>query len=97
LDPHIEENINLDVTEVVNYIKATDYAMNRLQQLPIYNRLLREMQEIWMNSVRGQEKNPGEFRRSQNWISPAGGNLKNAMFIPPNVDDMVRMMRWTSS
>ena len=92
LDPYIEENTNLDVTEVVNYIKATDYAMNRLQQLPICNRLLREMHEILMNSVRGQEKNPGEFRRSQNWIGPAGGNLKNAVFIPPNVDDMVQAM-----
>jgi len=92
LDPYIEENTNLDVTEVVNYIKATDYAMNRLQQLPICNRLLREMHEILMNNVRGQEKNPGEFRRSQNWIGPAGGNLKNAVFIPPNVDDMVQAM-----
>ena len=92
LDPHIEENTNLDVTDVVNYIKATDYAMVRLHQLPICNRLLREMHEILMNNVRGQEKNPGEFRRSQNWIGPAGGNLKNAVFIPPNVDDMVHAM-----
>ncbi len=92
LDPHIEENTNLDVTEVVNYIKTTDYAMSRLQQLPICNRLLREMHEILMNCVRGQEKKPGEFRRSQNWIGPAGGNLKNAVFIPPNVDDMVQAM-----
>jgi Fic family protein len=92
LDPNIEENINLDVTEVLNYIKTTDYDMNRLQQLSICNRLLRVMHEILTNSVRGQEKNLGEFRRSQNGIGPAGGNLKDAVFIPPNMDDMVMAM-----
>ena len=41
-----------------------------------------------MESVRGQEKNPGEFRRSQNWIGPQGGNLNDAVFVPPAVEDM---------
>ncbi len=45
-----------------------------------------------MEGVRGQEKNPGEFRRSQNWIGPQGCTLKDARFVPPNVDDMTRGM-----
>ena len=59
-----------------------------MQQLPLCNRLLRETHAVLMEGVRGEEKNPGEFRRSQNWIGPAGCGLKDARYIPPNVDDM---------
>lgn len=45
-----------------------------------------------MEGVRGEEKNPGEFRRSQNWIGPAGSTLKTARFIPPNLEDMILAM-----
>lgn len=62
--------------------------MKRLETLPICSRLLRETHAVLMEGVRGQEKDPGEFRRSQNWIGPAGSSLKNARYIPPNVEDM---------
>lgn len=91
-DPAIEENTNRDVTELVNYVKATQYAIERLDELPLCNRLLKETHAILMESVRGQEKNPGEFRRSQNWIGGQGSFLKDARYIPPNPDDMVQAM-----
>ncbi len=92
LDPDMDANSNLDVSDVVNYIHAANYAVQRLQTLPLCNRLLRETHEQLMKGVRGQEKNPGEFRRSQNWIGPSGSTLKNARYIPPNVDDMTAAM-----
>lgn len=92
LDPNIEENTNRHVADVVNYIKALQYALERLKELPICNRLLKETHRILMQDVRGEEKNPGEFRRSQNWIGPAGSTLKNARYIPPDPDDMIEAM-----
>ena len=88
LDPELDTNTNMDVSDVINYVKAAQFALDRLNSLPICNRLLRETHEILMEGVRGQEKNPGEFRRSQNWIGPAGSTLKDARYIPPNVEDM---------
>jgi len=88
LDPLIEENANQDVSDVINYIKTTEYAIARLQELPLCNRLIRECHAILMEGSRGQEKNPGEFRRSQNWIGGQGSTLKNARYIPPNPEDM---------
>lgn len=67
-NPQIKENINADVEEVVNYVKATNYAIKRLETLPLCNRLLLEIHKILLSGVRGKEKNPGEFRSSQNWI-----------------------------
>ena len=92
LDPDMDTNVNLDVGDVVNYVNAAQYAIIRLQELPLCNRLLRETHAILMAGVRGQEKNPGEFRRSQNWIGPAGCTLKDARYIPPNVEDMNEAM-----
>ena len=88
LDPLIEENANRDVADVVNYVKATEFALERLKTLPLCNRLLRETHAVLMVDVRGQEKEPGEFRRSQNWIGAAGSTLKTARFIPPSAEDM---------
>lgn len=92
LDPDIDTNANLDVTDVINYVKAAQFALDRLGQLPICSRLLRETHAVLMDGVRGQEKNPGEFRRSQNWIGPANCSLKDARFVPPNVEDMTAAM-----
>ena len=88
LDPQLDASANADVSEVINYVKAERFALKRLETLPICSRLLRETHAVLMEGVRGQEKNPGEFRRSQNWIGPAGSSLKNARYIPPNVEDM---------
>ncbi len=88
LDPNIVENANRDVADVVNYVKATEYAIERLKTLPLCNRLIREAHAVLMQNVRGQDKNPGEFRHSQNWIGGQGSTLKNARYIPPNTVDM---------
>ena len=88
LDPLIEANTNRDVADVVNYIKATEYAIKRLQTLPLCNRLIKETHAVLMAGVRGQEKSPGEFRYSQNWIGGQGSTLKNARYIPPCPEDM---------
>lgn len=88
LNPLIGENTNLNVADVVNYIKATEFALDRLKTLPLCNRLIKETHAVLMEGVRGQEKNPGEFRYSQNWIGGQGSTIKNARYIPPNLEDM---------
>lgn len=92
LDPLIEKNANQNVADVINYIKATEFALERLNSLPLCNRLIKETHDVLMQNVRGQEKNPGEFRYSQNWIGSAGSTLKNARYIPPNPEDMKQAM-----
>ncbi len=92
LDPMIEDNTNRNVADVVNYIKATEFAIKRLKELPLCNRLIKETHAVLMEGVRGQEKNPGEFRYSQNWIGGQGSTLRNARYIPPSPDDMTEAM-----
>ena len=92
LNPLIEDNTNRDVSDVVNYIRATEFALERLKTLPLCNRLIKETHAVLLESVRGQEKNPGEFRYSQNWIGGQGSTLKNARYIPPNPEDMLTAM-----
>ena len=77
-----------DTEEIVNYIKATHYAFKRLNKMPLCMRLIRETHAVLLSNVRGEEKMPGEFRRSQNWIGHAGSTLKDASFIPPAPDEM---------
>jgi len=88
LDPLIDTNANRNVAEVVNYIKAIEFSISRLTEIPLCNRLIREAHAILMTGLRGQEKTPGEFRHSQNWIGGMGSSLKNARFIPPEPIDM---------
>lgn len=92
LNPLIEENANRNVSDVVNYIKATEFALNRLHSLPLCNRLIKETHAVLMEGVRGQEKSPGEFRYSQNWIGGQGSTIRNARYIPPNPEDMQTAM-----
>lgn len=87
-NPNIDENINAEVDDVVNYIKAAKYAIKRLETLPLCNKLLLETHKILLSGVRGKEKNPGEFRQSQNWIGGAGSTIKTARYIPPDVLSM---------
>ncbi len=92
LDPLLEANANRNVADVVNYIKATEYAINRLKTLPLCNRLIKETHAVLMEGVRGQEKSPGAFRHSQNWIGGQGSTLKSAKYIPPCPEDMETAM-----
>ena len=87
-DPNVNVNTNNNVVDVINYIKAINFAIERMEKLPICARLLKEIHSKLMQGVRGQEKNPGEFRKTQNWIGGMGSTLKNATFIPPSVDLM---------
>lgn len=79
-----------DWREVQNYIKALNYAIEKLSQIPLSNRLIRKTHEILLNDVRGEHKSPGEFRRSQNWIG--GSSLSDAIFIPPAHDEVPELM-----
>lgn len=92
LDPMLDTNTNRNIADVVNYIKATEFAITRLQTLPLCNRLIKETHAVLMKGVREQEKNPGEFRYSQNWIGGQGSTLKNARYLPPSPDDMQNAM-----
>jgi Fic family protein len=76
------ENIN-DVNEVVNYIKALNYGITRLAEIPMCLKLIKELHTILLQKTRGAEKTPGEFKKSQNWIGAAGCNLNTAAFVPP--------------
>jgi Fic family protein len=77
-----------DLKEVQNYVAALEYGITRLDSLPLSLRLVREIHARLMEGVRGGNATPGEFRRSQNWIGPAGSTLADAPYVPPPVDEM---------
>lgn len=77
-----------DVEEVVNYVHALNSGLRRLSDLPLSLRLIREIHSTLMQGVRGASHDPGEFRRTQNWIGPPNCTLMNAAFIPPPVPEM---------
>lgn len=81
-----------DVGEVVNYIRAMNYGLGRIGTLPLSLRLIREIHGELLTGVRGAERNPGEFRTSQNWIGPANVPLAEATFIPPPPAEMHRAL-----
>jgi Fic family protein len=81
-----------DVAEVVNHVAAMNHGLTRLQTLPLSLRLIREIHAVLMSGVRGSERTPGEFRRSQNWIGRAGATLSDATFVPPPPREVDRLM-----
>lgn len=80
-----------DVEQVVNYVRAMNYGLKRLETLPLSLRLIKEIHEALLSTGRGAERMPGEFRTSQNWIGPSGGLLNAATFVPPCTS---RRRRW---
>ena len=79
-----------DWREVRNYIEAVNTAITELKTMPLSNRLLKQTHAILMQGVRGEHKQPGEFRTSQNWIG--GSSLSDASFIPPHHDGVADLM-----
>lgn len=90
LDLEIGESrgVKADVSEIVNYVAAMNHGLERLAELPLSGRLIREVHERLLDGVRGSGATPGEFRRSQNWIGPEGTALEDAVFVPPPVAEM---------
>jgi len=81
-----------DVNEVLNYVRAMNHGLVRLPDLPISIRLIREIHGKLMSGVRGQEMEPGEIRRTQNWIGPAGCGLRDALFVPPPPEEVMNAL-----
>lgn len=81
-----------DVDEVVHYVDAMGHGLARLETLPLSLRLLREVHERLLATGRGSEKQPGEFRRSQNWIGTPGCTLQTATFVPPPPHELMRCL-----
>jgi Fic family protein len=79
-----------DWLEVHNYTRAMNHAITALENLPLSMRLLREAHKILMVGARGEQRSPGEIRRSQNWIG--GSSLRDAVFIPPSHEDLPELL-----
>ncbi len=81
-----------DVREVINYIEAMNYGLNRLKDLPVSVRMIKEIHEKLLRGVRGGRLTPGELRSSQNWIGPSGCSLNEATFVPPPPDQLPNVL-----
>lgn len=82
--------IHEDVDEIINYIKAMNYGLTRLNSLPLSLRLIREIHKILLSGVRGEQRMPGEFRNSQNWIG--GATIATATYVPPPAYELVPLL-----
>ena len=87
-----EENVP-DALEVMNYVKAVSYGLERIEKEPITIELITEMHKILMKGVRGEHKLPGEFRKIQNWIGPPNSKPQEAQFVPPQPEEVPRLMQ----
>lgn len=81
-----------DPREVGNYVVALEHGVARLAEVPLSLRLVKELHDKLMSGVRGEAATPGEFRRSQNWIGPAGCTLADASFVPPPPDHLMECL-----
>ena len=81
-----------DVNEVVNYVRAMNYGLQRLSELPVSVRLIREIHAELLRGGRGSHLTPGELRSSQNWIGPQGCTLNEATFVPPPHHEVIGML-----
>ena len=82
-----------DIVETVNHVRAMHQGLSLLDELPLSGRLIRRVHEELMEGVRGQERSPGEFRTTQNWVGPSGCTLETATFVPPSPDDLPAAIR----
>ncbi|MCD4702406.1 MAG: Fic family protein [Candidatus Aegiribacteria sp.] len=81
-----------DVGEVVNYVHAMNYGLERLDDLPVSTRLIREIHSILLDGMRGSHLTPGDIRTTQNWIGPRDCTLAEATFIPPPPIEIPRLL-----
>jgi Fic family protein len=81
-----------DIQEVSNYVTALEYGIERAKTLPLSLRLVGELHRHLMQGVRGEHSTPGEFRRSQNWIGPAGSNPVTAAYVPPPPEHLMELL-----
>jgi Fic family protein len=81
-----------DVAEISNYVAAMNHGLESLKELPVSLRLIKIIHEKLLAGVRGSRRDPGEFRKSQNWIGPAGCTLEEAKFVPPPPHEMTGAM-----
>lgn len=84
--------MSLDVKEVSNYVWAMNNGLEKLTLFPVSSRLLKELHHHLLAGTRGDNKQPGEFRTSQNWIGRPGANLNTADFVPPPPEELDRLM-----
>jgi len=87
-DSELSKEKREDIGDIVNYVGAMNYGLERLKEFPLSLRLIKEIHQVLLSSGRGSKRNPGEFRTSQNWIGPSGCSLNEATFVPPSVPDM---------
>jgi cell filamentation protein, protein adenylyltransferase len=81
-----------DAFEIVNYVRAMNFGLERIETLPLSLRMVREIHRELLRDGRGSKATPGEFRRIQNWIGPNGASLRQATFVPPPVPEMKRAL-----
>jgi Fic family protein len=86
-----KEDIN-EVKQVINYIKAMNYGLDRIKEFPMSLRLVKEIHKTLLEGTRGRHRTPGEFKKSQNWIGPPGSTIVNATYIPPPPNMMLSLM-----
>ena len=82
------EDMPKDVEEVVNYVAAMNHGLQRVAEFPMSLRLIREIHGKLLEGVRGGDREPGEFRKKQNWLGPNGCSIREATFIPPPPGDL---------
>lgn len=82
--PQLQE----DVREIRNYVRSLETGLKALERLPLSLRLIKQVHAVLLDGVRGQDRTPGEFRRTQNWIGSPGATLQNATFVPPPAGEL---------
>jgi Fic family protein len=92
IDPGRVEASRDDIREVRNYVDALEFGIQRLQELPLSVRLVRELHRVLMQGVRGDHATPGELRVSQNWIGPPGSTIDSAAYVPPPPHEMLQAL-----
>lgn len=89
MEDHTVESKVPDVREVSNYVCALEYGVKRSSELPVCLRMIRELHEILLKDVRGEQRTPGQFRKVQNWIGLRGCPIEQASYIPPPPEQMM--------